>query len=163
RGVVMPTIRVRLEPDLFVREFNAAVELGRQSDASEELYSARLLNSGRWRVVIARLDEDTLSRRHALIEPLEGNSFQITHLSAKVPIRLQDGSDIGAGASRDLSLPMMLNIGRKPVHVEGQARRESILRSLPSVAMLPAKEQVINPVGRFPTLVGVENIEIENV
>src|SRR5947209_8089752 len=123
----MPFIRVRVEPDLFNREFNSPVELGRQSDATEELFSARALGTGRWRAVIARLDEDTLSRRHALLEPLDGSRVRLTNVSAKVPIRLADGSDLAAGSSRELTLPTAIVIGRKTVRLQGppsSARRD---------------------------------------
>ncbi len=146
----MPVIRIRVEPDLFDREFGSPVELGRQSDAGEELYSARPLGSGRWRAVIARLDEDTLSRRHALLEPLEGSRFRLTNLSAKVPIRLHDGNEVPAGGNRELALPAVLQIGRKQVRVEAQPRRESILRSLSSNTPSPGEANL--NVTRFPTL-----------
>jgi adenylate cyclase len=159
--VVMPAFRVRIEPDLFNREFTTPVELGRQNDAAEEIYSARPLGSGRSRAVIARLDEDTLSRRHALLEPLDSTRFRITNLSAKVPIRLLDGLEIGAGASRDLPLPTTLYIGRKQVCIEPQSRRESMLRSLPSLSAVP-KEGVLNG-SRFPVLTAANSVELENL
>src|SRR5689334_13649497 len=84
---------------VFEREFSDDVELGRQSDSLEDLYSCRQVTGGRWRGVIARLDEDTLSRRHALLEPLDENRIHLTNLSAKVPIRLPDGSELPSTAS----------------------------------------------------------------
>src|SRR5919199_5413588 len=98
---------------VFSRDFTGPVELGRQNDAQEELYSARSLGNGRWRAVIARLDEDTLSRRHALLEPLGSGRVRLTNVSAKVPIRLADGTDLAAGASRELTLPTALGIRRR--------------------------------------------------
>src|SRR5919206_1648685 len=128
---------------VFSREFSGPVELGRQSDAQEELYSARSLGSGRWRAVIARLDEDTLSRRHALLEPLDATRVRLTNVSAKVPIRLADGTDLPAGASRELTLPTALVIGRRTVRLQGQAseKRDSSLslRSLPGSLAPPGQ------------------------
>ena len=158
----MPVFRVRVEPDLFNREFNTPVELGRQNDAGEELYSARPLGSGRWRAVIARLDEDTLSRRHALLEPIDGGQFRLSNLSAKVPIRLLDGNEIPAGTSRELTLPALLYIGRKQVRVEAaQSKRESILRSLPE--LYPPPGALTMTASRFPALTAANNVELENL
>src|SRR3712207_4702860 len=102
---------------VFSRDCPGPVELGRQSDAQEELYSARSLGNGRWRAAIARLDEDTLSRRHVLLEPVGNGRVRLTNVSAKVPIRLADGTDLPAGASRELTLPTALVIGRKTVRL----------------------------------------------
>src|SRR5947209_19496912 len=49
--------------------FTEALEIGRQRDSGEVLYSSRRAGQ-RARLVIARLDEDTISRDHALVESL---------------------------------------------------------------------------------------------
>jgi adenylate cyclase len=156
----MPVIRVRVEPDLFNREFSTSVELGRQNDAGEELYSARPLGSGRWRAVIARLDEDTLSRRHALLEPIDALRVRLTNLSGKVPIRLLDGNEVAAGDSREVNLPALLYVGRKQVRVEPQTKRESMLRSLPG-AHSPGEVTMAGT--RFPSLTTANSVELENL
>src|SRR5438105_177622 len=75
-------------------DFEGTVELGRQGDGSERLYSRRFdEKAGRHRLVIAERDEDSVSRRHALLEPLDGGKARLTNLSIKVPIRLQEGTD----------------------------------------------------------------------
>jgi adenylate cyclase len=155
----MPVIRVRVEPDLFNREFSTPVELGRQNDAGEELYSAHPSGSGRWRAVIARLDEDTLSRRHALLESIDDNHVRLTNLSGKVPVRLLDGNEIAAGASRELALPITLFVGRKQVRIEPQFKRESMLRSLPGAR--PAEATMAG--SRFPSLTAASTVELENL
>src|SRR5437879_1781855 len=86
RGVFMPgsfKIRVFDGPNVvFTRDFTNTVEVGRQNDNLEVLYSCRQLTGGSWRAAIARLDEDTLSRRHARIEPVDDHVIRITNLSA---------------------------------------------------------------------------------
>ena len=52
---------------IFADEAEAPVELGRQADRSELPYSLRRIDD-RWRVIIARLEEHNVSRRHALVE-----------------------------------------------------------------------------------------------
>src|SRR5581483_9059311 len=103
---------------VFQRDFHTNVELGRQSDANEELYSCRQLSNGHWRGTIARLDEHTLSRRHALLEPLDNRRVRLTNLSAKVPIGLPDGSELAAAGTRDLPLPADLHVGRRHMRLE---------------------------------------------
>jgi adenylate cyclase len=134
---------------VFSRDFSGPVELGRQNDAGEELYSSRPLESGTWRAVIARLDEDTLSRHHARLEPLADGRVRVTNLSGKVPIRLGDGGELAAGASCELALPAVLAVGRKTVRLQGPERREPSLRSLPPG---PPPGQVEVAASRFPTL-----------
>jgi adenylate cyclase len=134
---------------VFSRDFSGRVELGRQNDAGEELYSSRPLDGGTWRAVIARLDEDTLSRHHALLEPLADGRVRVTNLSAKVPIRLGDGGELAAGASCELTLPALMAVGRKTVRLAAPERREPSLRSLPPG---PPPGQVELAASRFPTL-----------
>jgi adenylate cyclase len=134
---------------VFSRDFSGRVELGRQNDAGEELYSSRPLEGGTWRAVIARLDEDTLSRHHALLEPLPDGRVRVTNLSGKVPIRLGDGGELGSGKSCELALPAVLAVGRKTVRLQAAERREPSLRSLPPG---PPPGQVEVAASRFPTM-----------
>ena len=65
---------------VYADEFEGVVEMGRQRDGTEVVYASRPEN-GHWRAVVARLDEDTLSREHARVEPLprgRGNYFLLT-------------------------------------------------------------------------------------
>ena len=78
-----------------------------------------------------------------------------------MPIRLLDGNEIPAGTSRDLTLPALLYIGRKQVRVEAQARRESILRSLPE--LYPPPGALTMTASRFPSLTAANNVELENL
>jgi adenylate cyclase len=144
---------------VFQREFSNDVELGRQSDSLEELYSCRELVNGRWRGVIARLDEDTLSRRHALLEPMDDQRVRLTNISVKVPIRLPDGSDLPANTSHELDMPAELQVGRRRVRVEPSG---PTLNTLPPSLLVPA---LGTPSGtRFPSSLTVAtNIEIEEL
>src|SRR5262245_65455888 len=83
--------------DIFQRELSEAIELGRQSDSLEDLYSCRQVTGGRWRGVIARLDEDTLSRRHALLEPIDQDHVRVRNVSPKDHIRLPNATHAAGG------------------------------------------------------------------
>jgi adenylate cyclase len=157
KGALMPgSFKVRVfegAQDIFQRELSEAIELGRQSDSLEDLYSCRQVTGGRWRGVIARLDEDTLSRHHALLEPLDDDHVRVTNVSAKVPIRLPDGSDLAAGRSRDLEMPAELHVGGRRVRLESAGPRGSILCSLPTPLQIPG--QGVLGGTRFPSALSV--------
>src|SRR4051812_42464413 len=88
---------------VFSGEVAGKFELGRQGDSGERLYSKTYLDrEGRWRLVVASRDEDSVSRRHALMEPAGAGLARLTNLSAKVAIRLPDGTDLAPKASCEL-------------------------------------------------------------
>jgi adenylate cyclase len=144
---------------VYSRDFGVAVELGRQTDSQEELYSSRQLQAGCWRAVIARLDEDNLSRKHLRLEPAGEGYVRATNLSAKVPVRLPEGGELAAAATREFALPTTLLIGAKMVTVSTPGRRDTLLRTLPAAPSLPA--QLSMTTTRFPTLEHSDSVEME--
>ncbi len=130
--------------------FTGTVELGRQRDGREVLYSSSR-NGEQARLVIARLDEDTVSRDHARIEALAADRVRLTNISAKVGIRLSDSNELKAGASCDLALPTVIMLGRKTVRI--QATESAVtpgppLRGLAEATIPPGSLSVS---ARFPT------------
>src|SRR5947209_5691312 len=119
-------------------EFAGPVELGRQRDGREVLYSTRR-DGPRARLVIARLDEDTVSRDHALIEPVADDRVKLSNTSAKVSIRLADGSELKAGQSCELTIPTVIALGKKHVSIQALEQRPSgpSLRGLAEATMPP--------------------------
>ena len=96
-------------------ECDGPIVLGRASDA-ESLH--RMVNTGgEWRLPVAALVDKEMSRRHALVEPIEGG-LRLTNLSAERSITLEseDGGvyeRIGAGESREgLALPLLIRLGK---------------------------------------------------
>jgi adenylate cyclase len=156
----MPVIHVQVldrNREVYRGEFAEAVELGRQSDGREELYRERQLQTGRRRVAVAPLDEDSISRQQAVLEPLEGDRVRVTNPSTKAPVRLSDGTELGpwdprrdrAPRSCDLDLPAVLAIGRRTVCINGRragagAGRagEPSLQALPSLLLPPGQGTV---------------------
>ena len=91
---------------VFAGEFDGVVELGRQTDPTESIHTGRpLLDRGR--VVIARLDEQTVSRRHLEVERLPSGRVRLKNLSSVNPLTLRNGVEMepnavrGNGASGD--------------------------------------------------------------
>jgi adenylate cyclase len=159
------TLRIEVldnERSVYAHSFSGAVELGRQSDGHEELFSQRQIIPGYWRAVIARLDEDTLSRKHLKLEPAGETVVRVTNLSTKVPVRTPEGAELPAASARDLPLPVTLLVGRKTVRIEGrEGGHKTFLRSLAAGSILPAMQSVA--ASRFPTLAATDNIEIEEL
>ncbi len=147
---------------VFQRDFTSKVELGRQNDSFEDLYSCRQLTGGPWRGVIARVDEQTLSRRHALLEALDKGRVRLTNLSAKVPIRLPDGAELLTAETRELALPADLQVGRRHVRVESADPAGALLQSLPPSVLTTGLTSLTTT--RFPSsLATAGNVQIEEL
>ncbi|HEX8202817.1 MAG TPA: adenylate/guanylate cyclase domain-containing protein [Isosphaeraceae bacterium] len=116
-------------------EFTGRIELGRQCEG-EDIGRPSQQDNGTWRVVIARFDENTVSRLHALIEPLSETKIRLTNLSAKLPIRLPMGTELGPRASSEVTIPAILTLGQKTVRVQGP-EPEVMLQSLAEVTRPP--------------------------
>src|SRR5262249_42730852 len=74
----------------YTGESPGPVELGRQSEGEGRPYLGTP-EDGCWRVVLARLDEDAVSRKHVRAEPLPDGRVRLTNQSKKLPIRFPDG------------------------------------------------------------------------
>ncbi len=134
---------------VFSDEVAGPVELGRQSDGEEVPYTTRP-SSGRHRAVIARLDEDSVSRQHALIEPCGDDRARVTNLSKKLAVRLTDGTDLQPGASAEIMLPALLTLGKKTVRLQPAASEDGNLQSLAEATVPPGAHA--RPAGGLPTL-----------
>jgi adenylate cyclase len=118
-------------------EFDGPVELGRQSEADEDAYTRRFEN-GRWRFVIARQSESGVSRRQALIEPIEAGWIRLTNYSAVSRLRLPDGTELAPGSTVELPTPASLTIGPKSILIgESSPEEDSLLRSLETATPKP--------------------------
>jgi adenylate cyclase len=141
-------------------EVDGPVELGRQSDEGEEPYSLRQAAPGLWRLVIARLDEDGVSRRHALVEPLAGGRARVKTVSTKIPLHLEGGGDLDPGAEREVSLPVVLAVGRKTVRFE-EPSCARVVESLGEVTLPPGSAAASV---RFSTLaLPSRGVEVESL
>jgi adenylate cyclase len=120
----------------FSDDFDGPIELGRQSDPTEETFTGRL-EGGRRRVVIAHRKEQTVSRRHALIEPLPGGRVRVTNTSSLIPLALPDGAELAPSATVELPLPTTLTVGRKTILVKEAGPESTLLRGLPQAVPSP--------------------------
>jgi adenylate cyclase len=118
-------------------EIAGTVELGRQSTAEEQLYTEERA-AQRTRLVIARGKEYTVSRKHAILEPLTSGRARLTNASATRPIGLPDAGELKPGASCELKLPAMLTLGTKTLRVSATEEEPWQLESLAAVTRLPS-------------------------
>jgi sigma-B regulation protein RsbU (phosphoserine phosphatase) len=93
------------------------VELGRQSEGEGKPY-LRTEQAGHWRIVLAGIDESSVSRKHLFAEPLPDGRVRLTNQSKKLPVRLPDGSELRPSLSQEVALPVSLGIGHRVVHIE---------------------------------------------
>ncbi len=122
---------------VFSVNLQGTVELGRQSEGEEKPFFQKQQADHR-RVVIARLDEDTVSRRHARVEPLSREKVRLTNLSAKLAIRLPDGNELAPSTSCELAIPASLTLGKKVVRIQPpEEAAPSHLQSLADVTVPP--------------------------
>src|SRR4051794_30606110 len=94
-------------------EVDSAIEVGRQTRASESLYQEYTLPEGRGRLVVAQTSEDNVGRRHALVEPLGEGRVRVSNLSNVQPIYFETppGPPLLPGEKREVGLPQLLRLG----------------------------------------------------
>jgi adenylate cyclase len=91
-------------------EFDGPVELGRQRDRDEGLFS-RKRETNAWRWVIARRDETTIGRNQMILSPMENGRIRVTNGSDKQSIRFLDRPDLQPGACCEATLPVVFILG----------------------------------------------------
>ena len=97
--------------------FDGPVELGRQHAEEGGPYERRRGDEV-WRLVIARLDEGSVSRRHARVELLPDGKIRLKNCSSRCPIGLQDGGSLAPGEECLVSGPVLMTLGERLVRVQ---------------------------------------------
>jgi adenylate cyclase len=90
-------------------EIHRPVELGRQRSGREPLFQSQPGENAD-RLVVAPIEERTVSRRHLLVEPLTFDRLRITNLTSKGTVRLGDVI-MEPGSTRELGVPFQLSVG----------------------------------------------------
>ena len=121
---------------VFVSDYSKRVEIGRQDRGEPGPYNHRL-EADRWRLVIAPLTEDTVSRHHLSLEPLEDGRLRVKNGSAAIPIRLSSGEELKPGETRILPIPSHLLIGRRTIRVVPSESISVELNELPEATLPP--------------------------
>ncbi len=121
---------------VFIGDYAKRVDIGRQDRGEPGPFNQRF-EADRWRLVIAPLTEDTISRQHLTLEPLPDGKFRIRNGSKAVPIRLTGGDDVKPGETRDVSLPAQFMLGRKMLRVVAPESISGQLNELPEATLPP--------------------------
>lgn len=139
-----PALEIRVYDNhqlVHTTEFAGAMELGRQSAGEQPPFALVTLADGGSRMVIARMNEDGVSRRHLRIEPLADLRLRLTNLSTAMPVQLAD-SILQPGGSRDVGLATLITIGGRALRVQSLQRSEPEavkLQNLPDATCAPGK------------------------
>jgi adenylate cyclase len=133
-------------------DVTGVVELGRQSAIDEPLFQphgvAAAVVSGRQlpdrvRVAVAHRDENSVSRHHALVEPLTGGGFRLTNLSNSQRIQVSGGRAIDPQTSCELRPGALLQIGTRMVRLQQAVIPSPVddgsLQSLSDVTLPPGQ------------------------
>jgi adenylate cyclase len=113
-------------------EIDRPVELGRQQSPREPLFSS-LPGEAADRLVVAPIEERTVSRRHLLVEPLTFDRLQITNLTTRGTVQLDDML-MEPGSKRELGVPYQLTIGNYRIRFMPALPPTNIIAPLPAVA-----------------------------
>src|SRR5579884_2425106 len=173
RGAMPGKLLVRVlerQRELLRHDFEGPVELGRQSDEREEMFTPQwqVVRDGPrkgqfWRVAVAPLRQDTVSRYHAFLEELDGGRVRLTNRSAKVPLRLHPADvDLAAGAQCELTLPAEFDLSTYRIQVQGPDREASV-RSLETFLGGQSSGDSIRTLARFPTSLTADNSQLEDL
>jgi adenylate cyclase len=122
---------------VFVSDYSKRVEIGRQDRGEPGPYSHRE-EIDRWRLVIAPLTEDTVSRHHLSLEPLSESRFRVRNGSKAIPIRVTSGEEVKPGEALDLPIPSQMLLGRKTLRVvASESSGKDDLNELPEATLPP--------------------------
>jgi adenylate cyclase len=117
-------------------ELTGPVELGRQTDDTDGPLFVLKRKADRQRLVIARMEEDTISRLHMLLEPIAKDRVRISNLRDRLPLRLQDHTELPPKGACELTLPCLLPLGRKSIRITA-CSASPVLHSLPDMTRAP--------------------------
>ena len=122
---------------VFTSDYTKRVEIGRQDRGEPGPYS-QWSEPDRWRLVIAELNEDTVSRHHLLLEPLSEFRFRAKNISETIAIRLGTGKLLNPkGGELDLPIPSQLMLGKKLLCVVATESNSDQHNELPEATLPP--------------------------
>lgn len=116
----MPGLRIQVyerQALVHTAECTGLVELGRQAEGEAPPYRT-YQEGGRWRVVVAPLEEKHVSRRFVAAESLDGGRARLTNLTRTAPVSFLDGTQLGPGESREMPIPVFLAVGDRKVGIQ---------------------------------------------
>jgi adenylate cyclase len=147
---------------LWEEEFDGPVEIGRQTENEEAPYTKKKSASGNWRWIVARVDEDTVSRTHLRIEPLADHRVRLFNLSKKISIHFDGHPDLPPEQSSEFKLPCVLSVGKKTLRLEWPSpRMDAPLQSLAEATRRPGQAGL--PGSIYPTIQLPGGIDVDAI
>lgn len=116
------------------------LELGRQMQGEAGPFA---LTHGRdeLRLVIAPLEETTVSRRHAYVSPQEMGGLRVHNLSGVNPILFSGGRRLETGQSESFSLPLDMCLGAMFLRIDHPEPPEKVFKGLNAFSSDPPSQK----------------------
>jgi adenylate cyclase len=149
---------------VYSADLTGPAELGRQNKGEQAPYCQLQTVEG-CRIVLARLDEDMISRRHLRIEPLPEGRVRLTNLSQRQAVRLADGSRLEPGASSEARLPTTVMLGSRTIRLQlptGPEADEN-LQSLSEMTRAPGRDISLARVPLGRSLMAGPSVGVEDL
>ncbi len=117
------------------------------------------------RLVIARQEENTISRRHAILESVSADRVLLKNLSASQGLSLpEEGKKLLPGESREIRLPALLVIGAKSIRIKPAEEEECAnLQSLAGESIAPGQTTELLPLSQMLARQTEPGLEIEGL
>jgi len=94
----------------FSEWIEGSVELGRQHQGEPDPYGS-VSYEGRTRIIVARYQNTSISRRNLVIEPLSDDRVRLTNVSSAVPVKVGRSAELLPGTNMEKPLPVSLEFG----------------------------------------------------
>jgi adenylate cyclase len=131
---------------VFSAELAGPAVLGRQDKGQrEEAPYWKKQDNGVWRIVIAPVEEDVISRKQLLIEPLTRDKIKLTNLGKKQC--LVNGNALNPDASCEVWLPASLALGTKAIKIQSCVAEDQALQSLGACTRAPGSKSIMGLAG----------------
>lgn len=134
-------LRVYDSGHLYVADLTGCAEIGRQQ-TKEEVQPSHTLHNDGWRVVIAPVEDNSISRQHLAVEPLTDGRFLLCNKSNKLLVGLPNNQNLDPGATTKVSFPIVLRVGRKILRLQ-PPEVDQDLKSLPMATLAPGASSLL--------------------
>ena len=134
-------MRVSDNDRVYVADLTGSAEVGRQQN-KDELQPAHKRSGDGWRVVIAPLEDITISRKHLEIKPEADGKFLLCNKSANQIVGLPNNQELPPGATCHVSLPVGIRLGKKTLRLQIPDDDEA-LSCLPAATLAPGSSSLL--------------------